>query len=120
MRRKQKLAKAPRETTALTLTERHVIRRSSTHFKTLKEFCHLSKNLYNHANFLIRKAFVSNRKWLRYQEIEKLTRNDNEFPDYSVMPIAKCAQQTLRVVDSPTILCSLSFHLDRRILLGRK
>ena len=34
------------------------------------DFAHKSKNLYNHANFLVRKEFINNNKWLRYGEMD--------------------------------------------------
>lgn len=65
----------------------------------LKDFCHLSKNLYNHANFLIRKTLKEIKKWLRYQDLDKILRNDEEFRDYKSMPTAQSAQQILRLID---------------------
>ena len=64
------------------------------------EFTHLSKNLYNHANYLVRKDFVETGKWLRYRELDKLLRQDRDHPDYSNMPGAQSAQQTLMLLES--------------------
>ena len=64
------------------------------------EFTHLSKNLYNRANYLVRKEFLENGKWLRYLELDKMLRQDHEHLDYSNMPLAQSAQQTLRLLDS--------------------
>lgn len=64
------------------------------------EFTHLSKNLYNHANYLVRKEFVESGKWLRYQDLDKLLKQDHDHADYSNMPLAQSAQQTLRLLDS--------------------
>lgn len=64
------------------------------------EFTHLSKNLYNHANYLVRKEFVESGKWLRSQDLDRLLRQDRDHPDYSNMPSAQSAQQTLRMLDS--------------------
>ena len=68
----------------------------------LIDFCHKSKNLYNHANYLVRQAFTSqdNNKWIRYTELDKLLKADEEYPDYKEMPTAQSAQQILRVLDS--------------------
>lgn len=65
----------------------------------IDEYCHLSKNLYNHGNYLIRKKLSESRKWPRYDELDKILKADAEFPDYKAMPSAQCAQQTLRVLD---------------------
>lgn len=63
------------------------------------EFTHQSKNLYNHANYLVRKEFIENNKWLRYQDLDKLLKKDINYPDYKNMPTAQCAQQTLQLLD---------------------
>ena len=64
------------------------------------EFTHQSKNLYNHANYLVRKELVNNNKWLRYGELDKLLRQDLDYPDYKNMPTAQSAQQLLRMIDA--------------------
>ena len=82
-----------------TRVEIQLIRPNSPYFQMLKNFCHLSKNLYNHANFLVRKTLKETKKWLRYQDLDKILRNDEEFPDYKNMPTAQSAQQILRLID---------------------
>ena len=66
----------------------------------LCEYTHLAKNLYNHANYLVRKEFTETGKWLRYQELDKLLRRDIDYPDYKNIPEAQSAQQTLRLLDA--------------------
>ena len=66
--------------------EKHRIRPSSPYYKMLREFCHLSKNLYNHANYLIRQTFNDEKKYLNYQEVDRLLKADAEYPDYRIMP----------------------------------
>ena len=83
----------------VTRTEKHVIGSSNPFFDMLMDFCHKSKNLYNHANYLIRQEFVSNDKWIRYEELDKLLKADTEYADYAEMPTAQSAQQTLRLID---------------------
>ena len=63
------------------------------------EYTHLAKNLYNHANFLVRSEFVNTGKWLRYQELDKILRQDVDYLDYKNMPEAQSAQQTLQLLD---------------------
>ena len=63
------------------------------------DFTRKSKNLYNHANFLVREEFIKNDKWLRYGELDKLLKADEEFDDYKQMPTAQSAQQTLRLLE---------------------
>lgn len=79
--------------------ERHRIKHSSPFYSMLREFCHRSKNLYNHGNYLIRRMFIKEGKWLHYVEVDHLLKSDVEYPDYSDMPTAQTAQQTLRMLD---------------------
>ena len=82
-----------------TRVEKHLIRKNHPYFKMLSEFTHLSKNLYNHANYLVRKEFVDNGKWLRYRELDKLLKQDTDYPDYKMMPASQSAQQILMLLD---------------------
>jgi putative transposase len=88
----------------------------------LCDFTHKSKNLYNHANYLVRNEFVKNDKWLRYGELDKLRKADLEFDDYKQMPTAQAAQQTLRLLEKDwksffTAIKDWSKHKDK--YLGR-
>mgnify|MGYP003083080936 CR=1 FL=1 len=79
--------------------EKHVIKKSHPYYLMFCEYTHLAKNLYNHANFLIRNEFTKTGKWLRSQDLDKLLRRDNTYLDYTNMPTAQSAQQTLRLLD---------------------
>ncbi len=37
---------------------------------TLSELCHISKNLWNEANYAIRQEFFSTGKWIRYNDLD--------------------------------------------------
>ena len=80
--------------------EKHVINKNHPHYDMLCKFTHQSKNLYNRANYLVRKEFVESGKWLRYQQLDKLLKRDHDYPDYTNMPSAQSAQQTLRLLDA--------------------
>ena len=80
--------------------EKHMIKKNHPHYRMFCEFTHQSKNLYNHANYLVRKEFVESGKWLRYQQLDKLLKQDVDYPDYANMPSAQSAQQTLRLLDA--------------------
>lgn len=80
-------------------TEKHVIKKDHQYYSMFCEFTRQSKNLYNHANYLVRKEFIENNKWLRYQDLDKLLKKDVNYPDYKNMPTAQCAQQTLQLLD---------------------
>ena len=79
--------------------ECHRLKPSSPFYAMLREFCHRSKNLYNHGNYLIRQTFIEDGKWLRYGEVDRLLKADKDSPDYREMPTAQTAQQTLRLLD---------------------
>lgn len=83
----------------VTRTERHVIKAVNPFFNMLMDYCHRSKNLYNHANFLIRQTFFNNNEYLNYTKLDKLLKADTEYADYAAMPTAQSAQQTLRLLD---------------------
>lgn len=79
--------------------EKHLIKQNNLFYDILCDFTHKAKNLYNHANFLVRDEFIRNNKWLRYGELDKLLKSDLEFDDYKQMPTAQSAQQTLRLLE---------------------
>ena len=80
--------------------EKHVINKNHPYYTMFCDFTHQSKNLYNHANYLVRKEFIESGKWLRYHALCKLLRHDLVHPDYTNMPTAQSAQQTLRLLDA--------------------
>lgn len=80
--------------------EKHIIKKNNPYFNMFYEYTHLAKNLYDHANYLVRKEFIKSNKWLRYQELDKLLKQDLKYPDYKNMPTAQSAQQTLRLLDA--------------------
>lgn len=79
--------------------ERHIIKESHPYYNRINEFCFMSKNLYNFANYQIRQEFISNKKYISYSEIEKLVKSEHCDSDYRSMPTAQSAQQTLRLLD---------------------
>ena len=80
--------------------EKHVIKKSHSYYSMFCDYTHLAKNLYNHANFLVRNEFTSTGKWLRNDELDKLLKHDVTHPDYANMMAAQSAQQTLRLLDN--------------------
>lgn len=79
--------------------EKHTIRPSHPYFGLLRSFCQKSKNLYNHANYIVRQSFTESQRWVRYGELDKQLKRDTAFPDYREMPTAQSAQQCLRILD---------------------
>lgn len=85
--------------TIIQQVEKHIIKKGHPYYTMFCEFTHQSKNLYNHANYLVRKEFLETGKWLRSQDLDKILRQDLDYPDYTDMPAAQSAQQTLRLLD---------------------
>jgi putative transposase len=63
--------------------------------KNVSWFCHLSKNLYNGGNYLIRQEFFNNGKWIRYNSLYHLLKTSD---NYQLLP-AQTAQQVLIILD---------------------
>lgn len=79
--------------------EKQMVKPTNEYFPMLDHFCFLSKNLYNHANYIVRQSFLKDNKWVRYGELDKQLKADQDYPDYAEMPTAQAAQQTLRLLD---------------------
>lgn len=77
--------------------ERHIIKSNNDFFGFLLDYCHLAKNLYNHALFVLRQT-LDKGEYLCYQQLDKILKNDVEYPDYRALP-AQCSQQILRLLD---------------------
>lgn len=63
--------------------------------KELSTLCHLSKNLYNQANYVVKQEFITTGNWIKgFDLIEKC----KGFENYKLLNI-QSAQQTIRLVD---------------------
>ena len=79
--------------------ERHIIYSNNEYYAMLDDFCFKSKNLYNFANYQIRQRFIKNGEWLRYNEMDKLFKQEGMDFDYRNMPTAQSSQQCLRLLE---------------------
>lgn len=79
--------------------EKHLIKKNNSYYQMFCDFTHKAKNLYNHANYVVRNEFVTNGKWVRSNDLDKILRADTEYDDYRQMPTAQSAQQILRLLD---------------------
>lgn len=79
-------------------TEKHIIKYNNPHYKLLDDYCFMSKNLYNFANYHIRQEFVKNKKVISYEKLDKLMKIENEGFDYRNMPSAQASQQCLKIL----------------------
>jgi len=80
--------------------EQYIIKKDNQYYQMFEDFTHKAKNLYNHANYLVRQEFINTGKWLRYQDLNKILRADIQYPDYKNMGNVQSAQQVLRILDS--------------------
>ena len=79
--------------------EKHIIKSTNVYYALLDKFCFLSKNLYNHANYILRQGFINNGSVVPYGNLDKILKADAAYPDYRSMPTAQSAQQVLRLLD---------------------
>lgn len=62
--------------------EKHIIKPSNIHYTMLDKFCFLSKNLYNHVNYILRQEFINNRRTIPYGDLDKILKADAVHTDY--------------------------------------
>ena len=82
-----------------TRVEKHIIKSNNKYYKILDEYCFKSKNLYNFANYHIRKTFIGTGEWLRYNKLDKMLKQKDMDFDYRNMPTAQSSQQCLKLLD---------------------
>jgi IS605 OrfB family transposase len=61
----------------------------------LRYLCHISKNLYNEANYLVRQAFFAHGQWVRANQLEQELRDS---PNFQQLPILT-AQKIIQLVE---------------------
>lgn len=83
--------------TDITLIEKHIIKKNHIFYKECDQLCFLSKNLYNHANYILRNEYISNKTYLNYYDMNKIFIKNNSI-DYISLP-RKVSNQTLRLLD---------------------
>ena len=77
-------------------TERHIIDKSNINYKNCIEICHLSKNLYNYVNYILRQSFFETKRLPSENEINKLLAKENQV-DFRALP-SNVSQQTVNLV----------------------
>lgn len=82
-----------------TRVEKHIIKSNNKYYKILDEYCFKSKNLYNFANYHVRKAFIDTGEWLKYNKLDKMLKQKDIDFDYRNMPTAQSSQQCLKLLD---------------------
>ena len=90
--------------------EIHKIKKENKYYPFFLDLCIKANNLYNHGNYLIRQKFIETTKlkeegklksaeWIRYNELDKLLKQDKQFPDYYTLPKTILSQSILRLLD---------------------
>ena len=77
-------------------TERHIIDKNNINYNNCKEICHLSKNLYNYVNYILRQSFLATKRLPSEYEISTLLAKNNQ-ADFRALPSA-VSQQTIKLV----------------------
>ena len=77
-------------------TERHIIDKNNVNYKNCIEICHLSKNLYNYVNYILRQSFLATKRLPSEYEINTLLAKDNQV-DFRALP-SNVSQQTVKLV----------------------
>ena len=77
-------------------TERHIIDKNNVNYKNCIEICHLSKNLYNYVNYILRQSFLTTKNLPSENEINTLLAKDNQ-QDFRALP-SNVSQQTVKLV----------------------
>lgn len=79
------------------LVRQSVIKRSSPAYTRVEHLCHLSKNLYNAALYMIKQKYESDGTYLSYYDLWKIMCETNN-SDYRALQNSQ-SQQTLKLVD---------------------
>jgi putative transposase len=79
--------------------EKHIVNKNNPYYELLDNFCFMSKNLYNFANYQIRQNFCNNKEYIPYNKMDILLKQEGMNFDYRNMPTAQSAQQTLKLLD---------------------
>ena len=76
--------------------ERHIIRKGRYNYQEIQTTCHLSKNLYNYVNYILRQSFFETGSIPSGYEISSQLARENQ-ADFRALP-AQVSQQTIKVI----------------------
>mgnify|MGYP000279987230 FL=1 len=81
------------------LVEIHKIKKSSKYFNLLTDFCKESNSLYNQALYNAKQSLYKNNKWLFYNDLNLVCKNQPiKYNNYIKLP-RQCSQQVLKLLD---------------------
>ena len=75
--------------------EEHQINKNHIMYKSIDELCFKSKNLYNYANYLIRQEFITNNKYIKCFDLQKILQSHETYVDLG----SQASQKTLQLLD---------------------
>lgn len=78
--------------------EKHRVKKGNEHYEFILNICKLCKNLYNHANYVIKKELEENEKAISTHDLRIALREDTEYPDFRNIPYAEIAYDVLDVL----------------------
>lgn len=78
-------------------TERIFVNSNDQNYQAIRTACRLAKNVFNVANYEIRKALVKDNKIIKHDAVDKLLKHTNH-PAYREMPNAASAQRVIQVL----------------------
>lgn len=76
--------------------ERHIVRKGRYNYQEIQKVCHLSKNLYNYVNYILRQSFFETGTIPNGYEISSQLAKENQ-PDFRALP-AQVSQQTIKLI----------------------
>lgn len=76
--------------------ERHIIHKGRYNYQEIQTVCHLSKNLYNYVNYILRQSFFETGSIPGEYEISTKLAKENQ-ADFRALP-AQVSQQTIKLV----------------------
>ena len=78
-----------------TRVEKHNITKSHPMFKICALYARYSKDLYNHANYIVRQEFINNNRFIKYGEMTKLMKAEESFKTIG----SNSGQHTLKILE---------------------
>lgn len=75
--------------------ERHLITKYHPMFKICALYARYSKDLYNHANYIVRQEFINNNHFVKYNELWKMMKTEESFKTIG----SNSGQHTLKILE---------------------
>ncbi|MCM3387244.1 transposase [Ureibacillus chungkukjangi] len=75
--------------------EKHIIKKSHPMFKMCSQYTLYSKNLYNHANYIIRQRYFKTKEFLRYNDMRVIMKKEASFKAIG----SNAGQMTLKLLE---------------------